>query len=225
MPATVEVQELLKDPDNIEIVRDQIAGILALELLHQNELAQADPDLPAKEDYNVHVYIENDEPWAVQDENNPFPAVNVSFDNYKIDTDDGSNDRIVLGTYFIDCYAAGNYDGEGFAGRVAKIKSMKIARFVRNILQAANYRYLKLRGVVNSQHIAKCESGAIKDENGAVKVGVQRIVLEAEFHENSPQVESDVLEAMGFTCNSTSGEILLNLLEKYIDEEEASNGS
>ncbi len=47
MPATIEVQELLKNPDNIEIVRDQIAGILALELLHQNELAQEDPDLPA----------------------------------------------------------------------------------------------------------------------------------------------------------------------------------
>jgi hypothetical protein len=217
MPTT-EVQELLKNPDNIEIVRDQLAGILALELLHQHELAEADPDLAAKEDYNVHVYIENDEPWAVQDDDNPFPAINVSFDSYSIDTDDGSNDRIVNGKYYIDCYAAGNYDGEGFAGRVAKIKSMKIARFVRNILQAANYRYLKLRGVVNSQHIAKCESGTVKDENGAVKVGVQRITLEAEFHENSPQVECDVLEAMGFTCNSDSGEVLLDLLENYIEE-------
>ena len=105
---TIEVQELLKNPDNIEIVRDQLAGILALELLHQHELAEADPDLAAKEDYNVHVYIENDEPWAVQDEDNPFPAINVSFDSYSIDTDDGSNDRIVNGKYYIDCYAAGN---------------------------------------------------------------------------------------------------------------------
>ena len=213
-----EVNELLNEPDNVEIVRDQVAGILALELLNQHELAEATPDLPAKQDYDVKVYIENDEPWAVQDEENPFPAIKVSFDKYLIDTDDGSNDRIVNAVYNIDCYAAGNYDGEGFAGRIAKIKSMKIARFVRNILQAANYRYLKLRGIVNNQHIASCKSGIIRDSEGAVKVGVQRIALEVEFHEHSPQVVSDVLEEMNLTCNSATGEILLNIKEEYKEE-------
>lgn len=220
--AQPEVTELLNSPDNVEIVRDQVAGILALELMHQKEIADETPDLPAPQDYDVKVYIENDEPWAVQDEKNPFPAINVSFVKYKIDTDDGSNDRIVNALYNVDCYAVGNYDGEGFAGRVAKIKSMKIARFARNILQAANYRYLKLRGVVNSQHIASCTSGVVKDSEGAVKVGVQRIALEVEFHEHSPQVVSDVLEEMHLTCNSATGEILLTMKEVYKEEE---NGS
>lgn len=217
--AQYEVNELLSTPDNIEIVRDQIAGILALELIHQYELAQAIPDLKSPEDYSVRVYIENDEPWAVQDEQNPFPAINIVFDRFVIDSDDGSNDRIIKATYFIDCYTAGNYDSEGFAGRVAKIKSLKTARLVRNILQAANYRYLKLRGVVNSQKIISCVSGVVKDTEGAVKIGVQRITLEAEFHETSPQVESDALEALGFSCNSPTGEVLLNFEEIYMEEE------
>ncbi len=210
----MEVKELLSSPDNVEIVRDQTAGILALELQNQYKLAKEESELTGVEDYNVKVYIENNEPWAVQDEENPFPAINITFDKYTIDTDDGSNDRIVTALYNIDCYASGNYTGEGFAGRWAKIKSVKIARLVRNILQAANYRYLKLRGVVNSQHIVSCTSGEIRDNEGAVKVGVQRIVLEVEFHETSPQVDGDILEEMGFVCSDETGEVLLKITEK-----------
>lgn len=214
----MEINRLLSDPDNVEIVRDQVAGILALELENQYNLALEDEDLKKPEDYKVKVYIENDEPWAVQDEENPFPAINVSFDHYTIDTDDGSKDRIINALYYIDCYTAGNYDGEGLAGRVAKIKSMKVARLVRNILQAANYRYLKLRGIVNSQSITECNSGVIKDPAGAVKVGVQRIKLEVELFEDSPQIERDNLEIMDFTCRTTTGEVLLNIDEEYEEE-------
>lgn len=214
----MEVKELLSTPDKVEIVRDQLAGILALELANQYELAQAAEDA-SKEDYNVHVYIENDEPWAVQDEENPFPAINVSFDRYAVTTDDGANNRIVTASYLVDCYAAGNYDGDGGAGRVAKVKSMKVARLARNIIQAANYYYLGLRGTVHTRRIKSCVSGAIKDANGAVKVGVQRITVEVEFRETSPQVTGDVLEAMNFTCNSATGEVLLNMGQSYREEE------
>ena len=36
-----QINELLSTPDNVEIVRDQICGILALETAHQFELAEA----------------------------------------------------------------------------------------------------------------------------------------------------------------------------------------
>jgi hypothetical protein len=214
----MEVNELLVDPDGVEVVRDQVAGILALELENQYAIARKMPDLQSPEDYNVRVYIENDEPWAVQDERNPFPAINVSFDRYMIDTDDGTNGRIITASYDIDCYAAGNYTGQGFAGRRAKLKSLKTARFARNILQAGNYRYLGLRGTVNFQHIKSCTSGIVKDDKGAVKIGVQRIVLEVEFHETSPQVQGVDLDVLGINIRKDTGEVLLDIEEKYKED-------
>jgi hypothetical protein len=59
------VNELLSTPDNVEIIRDQLCGILALECAHQYELAQEAHSTVA-EDFNIKVYLENDEPWELQ---------------------------------------------------------------------------------------------------------------------------------------------------------------
>jgi len=77
------VNELLSTPDNVEIIRDQICGILALEFAHQYELAQEAGSAVVPDDYDIKVYLENDEPWALQTEEDKsiYPLVNVSLQN------------------------------------------------------------------------------------------------------------------------------------------------
>ena len=73
-----ECKELLSDSDNIEYIRDQIGAILSVELANQFALAQEAAD-PAARDYNIGVYIENDDPLQLVDAGaSPFPLVNLS---------------------------------------------------------------------------------------------------------------------------------------------------
>ena len=58
---------LQREPDNIEIIRDQIAALLALDLEHQHELAVEDSD-PNSKDYDVDVFVECDDPLQYLDD-------------------------------------------------------------------------------------------------------------------------------------------------------------
>ena len=206
------INELITEPDRIEKISAQIAGILAIELDNQWRMAKESGELHA-DDYNVHVYIENDEPFAVQ-ESNPFPAVCVSFRDYAYDSGDAIENSIHRATFWIDCYASGNFDGEGFAGRVAKLKSMKLARFVRNILEAGMYRYLGLRKIVIAKKIQSQQSGELNiDSESAIKVAIQRIVLEVEYWEKSPQAKGVDFEGFNFLVKASTGEVLINYKE------------
>ena len=61
-----ECKELLSEPDNIEYIRDQIGAILSVELANQFALAEEAADHNAR-DYNIAVYIENDDPLQYVD--------------------------------------------------------------------------------------------------------------------------------------------------------------
>ena len=215
MDFTCEVNELLKSPDNIEIIRDQICGILALECANQFELATKAND-PRKDDYNISVYLENTEPWAIlsEDDKSTFPLVNVCLQD--VTRDSGSDSSCRFGrraTFNIDVYNTGSFDGlltdSKRQGRLAVIKCWKTARIIRNILEAANYTYLGLQGVVLNRQIESIATGMPNVADTSVNVCVCRIVLSVRFTEKSPQVSGPIIEPIDITITDDSGAVVV----------------
>ena len=212
------VNELLSTPDNVEIIRDQLCGILALECAHQYELAQEGHSTVA-EDFNIKVYLENDEPWELQTEEDKdvFPLVNVSLQGAKSDSGSTStNSTARTATFFVDCYASGIFDGSGLSGRMAVIKAWKTARIVRNILEAANYAYLGLRGVVSKRAITDFETGMPKTQNAAIRVCVVRLKLDVSYTEVSPQVSGVEIDPISLSITDDTGLVVVDM--KYKEE-------
>ena len=190
------VNELLNEPDNIEIIREQIGAILHKEAANQYRLAQEAGDA-AKEDYNIKVYLENETPLALltDDDTKKFSYVNVTLDGTDIQSGSTKNsDKMMKAVFWIDCYNHGNFSGDGLTGRSANIAAWKTARIIRNILCASDYTYLKLRGIVGSREVVKMQTGKPKLQNSAVNISICRITLEVTYDEQSPGVQSAMCE-------------------------------
>lgn len=209
----IQVHELLSTPDNVEIVRDQICGILALEAANQYELAVEAGDVRA-DDYNIKVYLENDQPWELQTEEDKdvFPLVNVSL--VSVDRGSGStvtNKNNVTATFNIDCYTTGTFDGDGRTGRMAVIKAWKTARIIRNILCAGNYAYLGLRGVVTARQVKNMVSGMPNQQNAAGRVCIVRIVMDVDLIEFSPQVAGVEIAPISLEILDDTGLVIVDM--------------
>ncbi len=209
------VDELLSTPDNVEIIRDQVCGILALEGAHQYELAQA-AALETADDYNLSVYLENDEPWSLQtEEDNTFPKVNVSLQAAETSAGSSStNTTSKTATIVIDCYATGTFDGSGKSGRMAVLKAWKTARIVRNILEAANYAYLGLRGIVSKRTVTSFETGFPNVQNAAIRVCIVRVKLLVEYKEVSPQVSGVTIDPISLKITDDTGLVVVDMCEE-----------
>lgn len=206
-----QVNYLLKSPDNIEIVRDQLCGILALECDNQYQLACEAED-PVKEDYNIKIYMDHMEPWSIQseDDKDVFPLVNVCLQDV---TSERSNDNKSFFTYkatfTIDCYNTGLFNDDGCSGRSAVIKCWKTARIIRNILSAANYTYLGLRGIVQGRTIDSIETGFPNTNNSSINVCVCRIHFTVDFNEKSPQVEGPIIEPIKISISDNNNVVIM----------------
>lgn len=188
--------ELQSDPDNIEVIRDQIAALLFLDFQKQVELAEEEAD-PNAHDYDVAVYIENDDPLQYvdneTDESNPFPCVNVSLD--ATDSSGGTasvNKQDMTAQVYIDCYATGNTSSTADFGTKASLKAWKVARLVRRILRAEVNSYLRLRGIVGKVGW-KFQSGEANTRKSAIRVRMVRITLTVDYVEDV-QIEGGVLD-------------------------------
>ncbi len=203
-----KITERFNEPDAFEIIREQIAGILDLEMENQYQMAVADGD-PVAEDYKVTTYIENDEPLAAGSDLNIFPIVNVWLDQTRNESGSAKvNTTKETATYRIDLYAIGNYDGK-FAGRKASLKAWKLARCVRRILKSDAYTYLLLRGLVSGTEIKSMEGGAPNMADSAVKVSQVRITLDVTFDQNAPRTTGEILEIIPVTILDASGQIVV----------------
>ena len=179
--------DLQSKPDNIEVIRDQIAALLFLDLQNQHEIATAAED-PNTADYDVAVYVENDDPMQYVDDeevdSNPFPCVNIS-----LDSSDGSggtasvNKQTMTAQVFIDCYATGNTSSTADFGTKASLKAWKTARLVRRILHAEANTYLRLRGVVGKVGF-KFQAGEPNQTQSAIRVKMVRITLSVDYVED-----------------------------------------
>lgn len=205
-----QILELIDKVDNVEIIRDQIAAILVVELAHQETLS-GDPQ-PA-------VFTERSNPW---DRVSPTPAtqpiINVWWDS---STFDESKSNVIERqksetVYNIDCYGCSVSQDDGAAGHIpaderAAREAQRAVRLARNILMAGPYAYLGLRGLVWKRfpQTISLFQPQIDNRAGQRVVGA-RLALRVEFNEFSPQVAGEELETLMIDVfRKETGQLLL----------------
>lgn len=212
------IAELIDKQDNFEVIRDQIAAILVTEVASQMQLATdagKDPN-----DWKLRIFSERSNPWEqlLNDQTERSPIVNVWFDSSNFDPS-ASNTverQKAEGIFNVDCYGYGISSDELLGGhnpgdKEAAFQVHKALRLVRNILMAAKYTYLDLRGIVGArwpQSITvfqpQLDSQQIQQIVGA------RLALRVVFNELSPQVVAETIELVSVdVIKAEDGEIVL----------------
>lgn len=196
MPA--QILELISKTDNVEIIRDQIAAILAVELANQGVLSGGQPQ--------PSVFIERANPWGQFLAPTPItqPVINVWWDS---STFDASTSNVVERqksetVYNIDCYGCAVSQDDGADGHIpadeqAAREAQRTVRLARNILMAGVYTYLGLRGLVWKrfpQTISIFQPQI--DNRAAMRVVAARLALQVHFNEFSPQYVGETLETL-----------------------------
>lgn len=224
--------------DRFELIRDEIAAIIAIESEHQQVLAAAQTPSLDPAPWELRVFTERTIPWAAfidaPDSDSPdfTPIVNVAFDNASIIMA-GSNlveRQKVEGVYNIDCYAFGasgdDGDGQALGDERAARAAHGAARLVRRIVMAGAYNYLGtgFRKIVARrwvQTITSFQPQELDRSHSIQRVQATRLAMHVEFAETSPQVEGQPLELIHFTAkHAVTGQIYFTA--KFGEEEEES---
>ena len=213
---------LLDTPDNIEIIRDQIAALLAVDLQNQYQLA-TEAEKPDAQDYKVSVYLEHSDPFQLVDTNtpnaNPFPLVNITTDS----SDDGNGTASVgkqslTAKFFLDVYASGNTATTDM-GNKAGLRAWKAARLIRRILRAESNTYLGLRGIVGkvSWNFQAYNPG---DTQSVLRMRIVRITLSVDYVEYV-EIASGITdwEVYGIITDE-NGRVLIKAAEERKESEE-----
>lgn len=217
------IATLIDKQDTVEIVRDQVAALLAIETAAQVALAttagKSNPD-----DWKLRVYQERSNPW----ENLPgkdgdtSPIVNVWWDS---STFDKSASNIVerqktVATFNVDCYgyaqSANAVAGGHTAGDQGAAEAVQRAvRLVRNILMAGEYTYLGLaRGIVWQRWIDAITMMQPQQNNQNVHhVVAARLAFSVGFNEFSPQVPPETLELLTTEVRRTEDDQIVILAD------------
>lgn len=213
---------LIDKKDNFEIIRDQIAAILAAETANQQALAVTagkDPDL-----WKLRIFSERSNPWEQfqgredGEETDGSPIVNVWYDNSSFDPGASTVvERQKTEAYFnIDCYGYGISEdipggGHKAGDAEAAFEVQRALRLARNILMAAEYTYLGLRGLVWQRWL---QSATIYqpqiDSRTVQQIVASRLSFKVTFNELSPQAEPEALEIISADVLRTEdGQIVL----------------
>lgn len=213
------IAELIDKQDNCEVVRDQIAAILATEVANQQALATADGKDPA--DYKLRIYTERSNPWEafLNDQTDRSPIVNVWFDSSNFDK--GASNIVerqkTEATFNIDCIGFGMSEdvpggGHKAGDKEAALEVQRALRLVRNILMAAEYTYLGMQGVVWQRWPQSITSFQPQIDGRQIQqiVGA-RLAFNVVFNEFSPQVPAVTLELVSAEVSrSEDGEVIVN---------------
>jgi hypothetical protein len=211
------ISTLIDKQDSFEMVRDQIAAILATEVASQMQLATDAGKDPAN--WKLRIFTERSNPWEqlLDDQTNRSPIVNIWYDN-SIFSPGKSNvleRQASESVYNIDCYGYGLSRDDG-AGHIpgdkdAAFEVQRGLRLLRNILMAAEYTYLGLRGLVWQrwpQSITVFQP--VLDGQQMQQIVGARLSLRVAFNEFSPQVEPVILELLSVdVIRAEDGEIVL----------------
>lgn len=211
------IAELIDKQDNFEVIRDQIAAILATEVASQMALASGEGKDP--NDWKLRIFSERSNPWEqlLNEQTDRSPIVNVWFDNSNFDpaASNISERQKTEGVFNIDCYGYGISSDEAGGGhnpgdKEAAFEVHKALRLVRNILMAAEYTYLGLRGVVWQrwpQSITVFQPQL--DGRQMQQLVGARLAFRVVFNEFSPQVLAETLELVSVDVKRTEdGEIV-----------------
>ena len=150
--------------------------------------------------------------------------MNVWFDSESFDPSSSNSfeRKKTDGVFNIDCYGRGLSKDDGAAGHVpgdreAAFEVQRTIRLVRNILDAAIYRYLNLRGTVWStwfQSVTVFQPQL--DGRQAQQVVGARAAFRVSYNEFSPQVTPVTLESVSVDVKRTEdGEIVLEADYEY----------
>lgn len=201
--------KLQSEPDNIEVIREQIAALLVLDLKEQYRLAKEAED-PNKKDYDVSVFVEKDNPIQfVEKAENPFPLVNVSLESAEQAGSTATvNRQSMTATFYVDVYATGNADSLEDKGMKASMKAWKTARLVRRILRAETNTYLRLRGIVGGVSLS-FQSGEPADVQSAIRVKMVRVTAKVDYTENVEITSGPGIEVISMTVKDDTGEVIV----------------
>jgi hypothetical protein len=218
------IPALIDKQDTFEIVRDQIAAILMTEVASQMQLATDAAKDPA--DWKLRIFTERSNPWEqwLNEQNDKSPIVNVWYDNSNFSQNKSNAlERQASETvYNIDCYGYGVSRDDGATGHIpgdrdAALEVQKALRLTRNILMAAEYTYLGLRGLVWQrwpQSVTVFQPQL--DGRQAQQIVGARLALRVVFNEFSPQVEAQTLELLSVdVLRAEDGEIVLETDYEY----------
>jgi hypothetical protein len=182
---------LIDKQDNFEIVRDQIAQILADEQANQVALATT-AGKPDPQEWALKIFTERSNPVEdFREGTNYTPVVNVWYENSIFPKGAGSTvDKQKSTTvYNIDIYGSAAADDD------AAFTAQRAVRLVRNTLMASLNTYLQLRGLVWlrwPQSIQQFQP-AIGD-NAAPQVVAIRFPLEVGFYETTTLRDTGTLD-------------------------------
>ena len=208
---------LIDKQDTSEIVRDQIAAILASEVANQQALATAAGKDPAQ--WTFRTFIERSNPWAeFLDATEPQPPIiNVTLEScdYSLGT------STIVGTFTgtsalfnIDCYGHGMSadqvgDGHTVGDLMGSLEAQRAARFVRNVFASAHYIYLGMQKTVHRRWIDGITIMQPPLEGRELQqVVAARLPLRVEFNEFAPQHVGDTLELVSATVKrKRTGEV------------------
>jgi hypothetical protein len=210
---TPQINEFINTPDMAEIVRDQIAAILSLEIQNQYMMAQ-DMDIKSIKDLDINIYVENGRPYEISGDKVPMRFVNILLPKVTLLS---GNSRLgnqkEQATIWIDCAACGNDSGNFRDEKSATFRAWRIARIVRRILMSDAYTYLGLRGTVGSRVIVSMEAGAPEkteiEKDAALAFVVVRMSLEVQFLECFIVNNGIPLEAIYFDVDPSTGELVV----------------
>ena len=209
--------ELIDKQDAFEIIRDQIAAILVLEVANQKALATTAGKDPAL--WDLKIYLERANPFEAYLDDNPdvTPIVNVWFDNEQFDK--GASNLVErqkgTGIFNIDVYAVGVTESDG-AGhkpgdREAALNAQRGIRLIRNILMAAENMYLQLTRQTAWDRIPQAITlfqPTIGDQP-VQKVMGARLALSVSYNEFSPQVNGEIMELLSVDIKRTEDDQLV----------------
>lgn len=219
--AFIPIDSLIDKQDNFEIVRDQIASILALESV--NQVAKATTaGKPNPDDWKLRVFTERSNPWEqfLNDQSDKSPLVNVWYDNGSFPEGKGNviERQQSRAVYNIDCYGFAVTTSDGGSGqkpgdREAAFEVHRAVRLVRNILMAAQNIYLQLdRKTIGAQRWPQSINVFQPqiDGNAVQQIVGARIALKVIFNELSPQITPETLELLSVDVKRTEdGEIVV----------------
>lgn len=218
------IDTLIDKQDNFEVIRDQIAAILATEVASQMALATSagkDPN-----DWKMRIFTERSNPWEqlLNEQSDRSPIINVWFDNSNYDPR-ASNivERQKSESVFnIDCYGYGISSDQVGGGhnpgdKEAAFEVHRSLRLVRNILMAAEYTYLGLPGLVWQrwpQSITVFQPQL--DGRQIQQIVGARLAFRVMFNEFSPQVTPETLELVSVdVIRKEDGEIVVEADYEY----------
>lgn len=175
------ITELIDTPDNVEVVRDQIAAILSLELQNQFKTAK-EKEAQNASDYDIKIYAENSRPYDTA-EDEMVSLVNIVLQEVTVPhSNPRMGDQKEQAIIHIYCIANGNTIGNFRDDKSATFRAWKIMRLVRRILMSEPYTYLGMRKIVTSRTFTKMEAGTPNAQQ-AQAFTVIRASLEVQFVE------------------------------------------